>query len=516
MSIESKHPDFIEVSDDYRVMRDTFAGERRVKEAGFLYLPATAGQVMDGATKGINTSGYLAYVNYLTRSRFPDLVKQAVGTQVGVMVREPAVIKLPAKMESLRESATRKGESLQALLRRIYEQQLEFGRIGLLADFPQDEFAAGQAELPHLVEYDAESIINWDDERFAEFGTNILNFLVLNETVQVRGKGGAEIFDWQEERRFRVAVLEPVDPEFPLGISNPLVYKTFVQNDDVRTDEVTPSFKGVTMEEVPFTFIGSNDLNAKPDEIPLLGLARLALHIYRSGADYYHALHVIGSDTLVIAGEEITASGDAKDEAEPTRVGTGAIIRLDAEGKAEFIGINSDGIPEQRTAIQNDLVEAREHGARLLEPRKGQAESGEALRARISSATANLHQIALTGAAGLERSLKQVAVWVGADPDEVEVIPNLDFTQAKVDPKKAKDLIEAKRDGGLKISDKSIHTWMQDNNLTRLTFEEEQEAIDNEEEPVNKEPASVVVNNMADPAAPAAGAETIPPAEPAE
>ena len=154
---------------------------------------------------------------------------------------------------------------------------------------------------------------------------------------------------------------------------------------------------------------------------------------------------------------------------------------------------------------------AREPGARLLEPRKGQAESGEALRARISSATANLHQIALTGAAGLERSLKQIAVWIGADPDDVEVIPNLDFTQAKVDPKKAKDLIEAKRDGGLKISDRSIHTWMQDNNLTRMTFEEEQKAIDDEEEPVNSEPAPVVMPAAAEP-----DAEPIPPAEPAE
>ena len=89
----------------------------------------------------------------------------------------------------------------------------------------------------------------------------------------------------------------------------------------------------------------------------------------------------------------------------------------------------------------------------------------------------------------------------------MEVKPNLDFTQAKVDPKKAKDLIEAKRDGGLKISDESIHRWMQDNNLTQKTFEEEQEAIDVEEEPVNKEPAPVV--NMRDPA-------PIPPAEPAE
>ena len=188
MSIESRHPDFVEVEPDYRVMRDTFAGERRIKEANFAYLPATAGQVMDGALKSTTSAGRKAYDNYLVRSRFPDLVKQANTTLVGVMVKEPAVIELPPELEGMRKNATRKGESLQALLRRIYEQQLINGRIGLLVDFPQDPAAFGLEELPHLVEYVAEHIINWDDERQTEFGSNILNYAVFNETVQVRGK----------------------------------------------------------------------------------------------------------------------------------------------------------------------------------------------------------------------------------------------------------------------------------------------------------------------------------------
>ncbi len=492
MGVESKHPAYIESTDDWRIMRDSIQGERKIKESTIAYLPPTAGQIMDGALKIPRSSnGAAAYANYLARARYPDLVKTAVSTQVGVMVREPAVIKLPAQMESMRENATRKGESLQGLLRRIYEQQLSFGRIGLLVDFPQDPITAERAELPHLVEYNAESIINWDDERFTEFGSDVLSLVVVNETIIVRGKDPEDVFEWVEERRFRAIVLEAVDPEFPVGVSNPLVYKTFVVVDEVVTESVTPQFRGVTLDEIPFVFIGANDLNALPDEIPLLGLARLALHIYQSGADYYHALHVIGSDTLVISGEEIGANGDAKDEAQPTRVGTGAIIRLDTDGDAKFIGIDSNGIPEQRTALQNDLVEAREHGARLLEPRKGQAESGEALKSRIASATANLHQIALTGAAGLERSLKQVAKWIGANPDEVEVVPNLDFAQTKVDPKKAKDLVEAKKEG-FPISNQSMHTWAQDNNLTRLTFEEELDLIDKEEPEPEPEPIVVV------------------------
>ncbi len=490
MSIESKHPEFIAVETDYRVMRDSFAGERQIKEGTFAYLPATSGQVIDGALKSTRQPGFKAYANYLARARYPDLVRQATGTLVGVMVKEPAVIELPPEMEGIRNNATRKGETLQALLRRIYEQQLLNGRFGLLVDFPQSPEAFGLPELPHFVEYIAEHIINWDDERMTEFGSNILNFAVFNETLQVRGKDGIDIFEWTEERRFRVAFLEPEDPEQELSPSNPMVYKTFTKNDDIQSDTITPMFKGVASNEIPFVFIGANDHNAMPDEIPLLGLAHLSLHLYRTGADYYHALHVIGSDTLVIKGEEIGKGGDTKDETEVTRVGTGAGIRLESEGDAAFIGLASEGIPEQRIALQNDLTEAREHGARLLEPRKGQAESGEALRTRISSATANLHQIALTGAAGLERALKQAAQWMGLDPELVVVTPNLDFTQVHIEPRQLVDLVAAKTSGA-PLSEESIHTWMQENNLTRKTLEEEKEALAKEPPPPKPDPVMI-------------------------
>lgn len=499
MSIESKHPDFIEVSDDFRVMRDTFAGERRIKEGSFAYLPPTGGQLADGVGKNVPSAGDKAYTNYLTRAVFPDFVNQAVQVMVGVMHREEARIELPAALEPMRTSATRKGESLQMLLRRINEQQLVFGRFGLLVDFPQEIFAASQAEVPHLVEYQAETVINWDDERFTEFGVNTLNFLVLNETVQVRGVGGIDIFDWEQERRFRVAVLEPMDPEQDLGPGNPLTYKTFVENDDVRTDTVIPMFQGKTLEEIPFVFIGANDLNPKPDEIPLLGLANLALSIYRSEADFRQTLHLLGQDTLVIVGDQVGAGGDSKDESEDTRVGAGAVIRIIAgEGsKAEFIGIDSKGAPEQAKALQSDRRDAQALGARLLEPRGTQAESGEALKIRVSASTSTLHTVALTGAAGLQDALRKAAVWVGANPDEVKVIPNLDFAQEAPDPEQLEAFAKARTEGA-PISEESFHIWAQGKNFTKKTFEEEKPLLETERQE-REERAAVIAQQTQTP-----------------
>jgi len=64
--------------------------------------------------------------------------------------------------------------------------------------------------------------------------------------------------------------LEPEDPEQPETPTNPLVYKTYTEADEIRSETVTPQFRGTALNDIPFVFIGANDLNPEPDEIPLI------------------------------------------------------------------------------------------------------------------------------------------------------------------------------------------------------------------------------------------------------
>ena len=498
MSIETKHPDYLSVSPDWVIMRVTFAGERAVKDHSFTYLPPTSSQVADGAATGAdNSTGWQAYNAYITRSKFPEFVDEAIEKLVGVMVREDAIIDLPPQMEPMRDNATRKGESLQAFLRRIFEQQMLFGRFGVLADAPQFVDPA-RGELPHLVEYQAETIINWDDDRLNEFQRDKLNFLVVDETTHVRGMAGEDMFAFQQEQRFRVAFLEPIDETQPASVGNPLVYKTWAERDDVRTDVIIPTFMGATLDRIPFVFIGSNDMNSTPDEIPLLKLANQALHVYRKSADHEQALFMQGQDTLVIIGDETDKDGNTIEG--DTRVGAGAKIKLaaDENSSASFIGVESKGLGEMRAS--RDAAEERgmEMGARLLEARKGQAESGEALTIRVAAATASLSTIAITGAAGLQKILRDVAEWMGLDPETVKVVPNLDFTQEAAQPRTLEDMVKAKA-AGFPISNESMHQWSQDRNFTSKTFDEELAAIDSEETLIPEPLAPVAPNPDDDP-----------------
>jgi len=359
-------------------------------------------------------------------------------------------------MEGIFENATRRNESLEQLIRRIHEAQLIYGRTGLLMDVDP------ASDLPHLVSYSAESITNWDDQRANETGRDALSFVVTSEDAWVRGSEGINQFDWNVETLFRAMYLNDAGQ-----------YATAVEQEGQISPEVVPTFAGRALDFVPFTFIGANDITASPGPIPLLGISNSALAIYRGEADFRQTLHMLGQDTLVMIGD---APGTDLDEEEPVRIGAGARLDIAEGGDAKFIGISSDGLPEQRRALEDDYKRAIAMGSRLLENTASQAESGEALRVRVAAKTTTLHSIALSSAAGLEQALKQMAVWVGANPEEVRVSPNTDFVEDAASPEQALKLVEA-RNAGLPISLQSIHEWASKNEFTQKTWEDELQQI---------------------------------------
>ncbi len=497
MAIDSTHPLYDAKAPDWRVMRDTYEGQRAIRWADFLYLAATGGQVADGAlNKAPSSVGWKSYEAYRNRAQFPELVQEAIQTLVGVMHQEPAIITLPEAMKPLIEKATRRGESLQALLRRVNEQQLLRGRAGLLTDFDP----TGASNLPHLVQYDAEMITNWDDERLEEMSMDTLSLVVLNETSVVRGRG-TDIFSWETEPRYRALVLD----EF----GN---YLTFTEVDGLRGEEINPLFRGNSFDEIPFTFIGANDLSPDPDDIPLLPVAQGSISLYQQSADYRQTLHMQGQDTLVVIGDELGKTGMAKDENEDTRVGSGSVLRVEREGDAKFIGVSGEALGEQRASYDAELALVLSKGPRMLEGRKGQAESGDALRTRVAASTSSLKTVALTGAGGVEAQLKKTARWMGEDPDKVSVKPNLDFAQDQPEPRLAGDYWTAIADGA-PLSEQSFHEWAQRKNFTKRTFEDEIKLVKKErEERAARAPVQVQVPATL----PLPGGDNEPPGSPEE
>jgi len=486
MGVDAKHPLYTEFELDWRQMRDTYRGQRVVKAARGRYLPPTAGMITDGI-ENTQAEGFKAYMAYLSRAVFPDVVRQAVEAMLGVMHRKPPVIELPESMAPLLERATLKNESLEMLLRRINEEQLTTSRCGLLAE-PVD---GPGLQLPFIAFYRAEDIINWDEGRRTGIELENLNLVVLDETEFERSfTASSGTFDWERRRKYRVLVLGDPDVNEPAGEG---VYRVGIfrettgvesqlspgENSGLEFREsglVTPMVAGNVANEIPFEFINSKDVVADPEEPVLLGLSNMALTIYRTEADYRQALFMQGQDTLVTIGHISETPGQTQH-----RIGAGASIDLPIGGDAKFIGADSGGLPEMRMALENDRTQASRKAGEMIDETSRQRESEGALKVRVAARTATLNQIALAGAFGLQELLRKIARWIGADPDEVIVTPNLDFTDDEITGKELAELMGAKMLGA-PIAHETIHRIMEDRGMSSLTFEEELELIEKEEE----------------------------------
>lgn len=438
--VSSKHPAYEAILPDWEIVRDALDGETTVKDKGTDYLPMPSG------FKQQDDQGVAMYEAYKKRAKFPEILAPTIRGMVGIVHRVAAEIELPAQLESLREAATKDGLPLTALHERITYELLGLGRYGLLVDAPGEG-----GDVPFIAGYRAETIINWSDNQ---------DFYVLDETHLER-----EGFEWVEQPQFRVLELKGNQYEQQ-------VWQMSGSGVMAPVKDVVPQMRGgKKLTDIPFVTIGSTDVTPEIDEIPLLSVARGSFTMYRLYADYFHQLYMSGQETLFVY-------TDGQNEVKT--VGAGVVVNLPSESEAEYVGPSGEGIQAHKEAITDEKDAAMLAGARIFDTTKKTAESGEALRMRWAAQTASLTTVAINSAKGLERALKFAALYVGANPDEVVVTPNLRFIDQTLDPLKAKALVEMWTSGA--ISGETL--WM---NLQRgdiadyeTTWEEEQEKIKQE------------------------------------
>lgn len=447
MSVKSLHPEYSKNIENVVLVRDCHEGEFRIKEKGISYLPATTSQILDGMQAG--GVGYLNYLSYKMRAVFPEYVKDAVDRYEGILHKKNLKVQLPAKMELLIKKATKGNETIYDLFRRITEEQLISGRLGLMFDISTD------TKEPYLTLYPFESIINWGHN------DGLLDFLVLDECTYERSG-----FDWVQKEEYRVCELD----EFGDYITRE-IESDFEEPLEESNEFLSPMYFGQTLKQIPFTFINTKDITADIDQPPLISLARMSVSIYRSEADYRHALYMQGQDTLVII--------NGRYEQGATRVGAGAKIDVEIGGDAKYIGVSSSGLAEMRQALDSDKNYARYKSGHLIQTGKSDAESGKALMIRTGAQVATLTDIARTAATGLEKVLKIGAEWMGLNPDDVVITPNLDFTGVEIDGQNLVQLQTAKTMGA-PLSNESIHNIIRERGLTSLSYEEELEKISDE------------------------------------
>lgn len=494
MAINSVHPRYAVLAPEWVKLRDFKNGERAVKAKGEVYLPPTQGMRLDGY--GLRTSydpasgngsgvtgctsnlGQLAYDAYLLRAIFPEYMMDALEIFMGMLHNKSPVIELPPEMEPIRANATELGEPLELLLQRINLEQLTTGRLGLLADLPKKPDPTNP--MPFIAMYIAEACINWDNDTIGDERAE-LNFVVLNESGYAR----TPEYEWEVVSKYRVLQLEDTDEGRTYRCGEFVEQGGGIPQID-PSQMRTPRLRGKKLDNVPFIFVNASTIDPDPQEPPLIGLARLCGAIYRSEADYRQNLFMQGQDTLVIIGSrsKSLSTDPTSGTEEPLRTGAGSRIELEPEpgADAKYVGVQSQGLVEQRYALENDRKRAEARSGQLIDAAKGDKESGTALKTRVGAQTATLNQIAKTGALALEQMLKKIAVWMGADPKKVKVQPNLEFADYQMSGQDLVNLMNAKRTMGAPLSLASVHRLMVQGNLTSFDFETEQTMMKSEPE----------------------------------
>lgn len=452
-TLSAKNPAYSEVFIDWTLMRDAYRGARIVKGKGPIYLPPTQSHMADGFGKGDKSVGQTNYEAYKLRARFPNFVREAVQMAIGMMHSQPPIITLPKAMEGIRSV---KGEPLDALLRKINTEQLITGRVGLMADLPTNPLP--EQDIPYLALYTAERIINWDDGRVDQVVPQTLNLVVLNETENQRIAG----FEWETKEKYRVLMIGEELQNEARGLYVQAVFEA--ENYD-PTKLKPPSWRGRTLQNIPFVFINSCDITSDVDDPPLLDLGDICMAIYRGEADYRQNLFLQGQDTFVTI-------GGGFDDSQEVRVGAGARMDLPMGADAKYVGVNSSGLAEQREALERLESRAGSMGAQTLDTTSRERESGDSLRIRVAARTADMNQIVDAGALALENILKMCAEWMGENPDDVSVKPNKEFGEMPLTGQTMVEMATA-RNLGFPISAKTMHDLARKRRITQRTFEEE-------------------------------------------
>lgn len=468
MAFTNVHPRYTEFLGDWRQCRDCYRGERVIKSRGAEYLHPTASMWEDGYPNH-GSRGTRDYARYLARAVFPAHMSKAIRTFLGMLWHKPPKLVMPSGLEYLREKATRRGETLDQLYRRIHEELLTTSRLGLLIDLPVN---AGPSAEPYLALYEAESILNWDEGEIDQVGQDSLNLIVLDETDYVRN----DVFSYEKVERYRVLLLgDPLENE-AVGLYQSAVIESETSFNASMLE--APTWRGKTLDFIPFTFINSADLSPEPTEPFLLNLSSLDLAIYRGQADYRQSLHMQGQDTLVLTG--VPDQAENEDE-KPIRTGAGAVIRLtNPAADAKYIGVDGTGLEDQRKALENDTRAAEVAAAQLTDTRTNERESGDAMGKRMAGQTVTLVTIAHTAALGLQNALRQIATWKGIDPSAVEVTPNLEFGALNIDAAGLVQLMALKNAGG-PITDRMLYEAIRKAGFSDEEYEDVIAELDSEE-----------------------------------
>lgn len=443
MPIQDEHPQYTKRKKQWQKVLDCVEGADAVKQPG-KYLPQPPAM------------SNKRYTGYLARAQFYEVTDRTLWGLTGAMFQEEPTLTGPDNLLKQKDDLENRGLPFNAMARRIGRNLISVGRIGALVDpGPDDSIGV----VPRIALYDAPSITDWDQA-------------LVNGRYQVARVVLRE-HERQDEKSSKLQYRELILVD---GVYEVRVYR---KADDSKDEFVIdpaltkrPTARGTPMNEIPFVFFGTNDLDPDVEKPPLLALANENIAHFQMIADYRNALYLGGQPTPWV-------TGFTKDE-KPSALGTGEMWAAeDPNAKVGMLEFEGKTMSEARNAIMDSEGRMVLLGARFFEPTKSGVEAAEAIRLRFSADSATLTTIAQTEGEGLTKLLTWADEIAGIAGDVSVTLPE-EFVDVSMTPDELNATVKAWQGGAFPWTD--LFALMKKGNVIAQDREEDEVRADLETE----------------------------------
>jgi len=394
----------------WNIVRDCVAGQEKVKKETTKYLPKPNEEDESDANKK-------RYDAYIKRAVFYNVTGRTLQGMVGTVFQKAPEVEIPDGLDILKEDADGAGVGLDQQSKKALAYVLQFGRAGLLVDYPPAKEPASKADReagkirPTITLWQPWDIINW---RVATIGAaKLLTLVVISEQFVTDDNG----FSTESEKQFRVLRL----------VGGVYTVEIWRESADAKSWGVAETFTpldgaGKPWPFIPFQFIGSENNDDIPDLPPLYDLAELNIAHYRNSADYEEACYLLGQPTP-------WASGLTEDWVKDVlkgkiRLGSRAIIPLPENGTCGLLQVQPNTMAKE--AMEHKEKQMVALGAKLVEQRDVRQTATEASQNEASE-TSVLATSANNVSSAYVDALKWAAMFDGESDAAISYKLNVEF-----------------------------------------------------------------------------------------
>jgi len=390
MPVNSPHPEHAKYSPQWKLVNDCIEGSKTIKAEGETYLPKPN-------PDDISTENTKRYDAYKQRANFVNFTGHTKKGMVGMVFRKATKIELDTNLEYLKDNANGGGLTLDQTIRRVLDETLATGRYGLLTDYPAAEKGLTKAKVKarglqaNILCYTASRILNWRTTVID--GIKKLSLVVLAEDVE---KIDADGFSSDKVTHYRVLKLE-----------NGVYIQEMWDEDQEIISTMTPTkFSGGTWDEIPFTFVGSENNDEPVDEAPLYDIAEINISHYMNSADYEESSFMVGQPTTVLTG--LTEHWVKEVLKGKIAIGSLGAITLPVESDAKLLQAEPNQMPSKGMEMKE--AQMIKVGAKLIQDTgKGAAETAEGAKIRFAGETSQLAGIV----GNITAAIMQCLTWAG-------------------------------------------------------------------------------------------------------